>query len=305
MKKVSSLFVLFASLLFIGTGCLKDNDFEDNKYGIQINEMKAVAFPQASSSPVVLGITGQPAPLVVAGPFITIEGVGPASSDVNIKLEFDNAAVTEKGLIPLPAGSYSLNTMTPKIASGDSNTRELRITILNSNALDPSISYGIGIKIASVDGGYKIAKNMNTVVIGFTIKNKYDGIYRLEGYHNRPPYTFPYDTEVHLITKGPNEVYFYWPDVKSIGHPIGTGPGATSWYGAGIAPSIVFDPATDKVVNVYNLTPGTVITMFTGAGSRESKYVPGPPAKITVDWNYNGNPQRAFFDDLTYIGPRP
>lgn len=291
-------------VLFAGTGCLKDDDFENQKYGLQINEVKAVAFPQTSKSPVIVGITGQAAPIIVDGPFITIEGEGAATSDVTVKLEFDNSIVTAKGLTPLPAGSYSMNKMETVIKAGDSSVRDLKITVNNSDALDPNKSYGIGIKMTSVNGGYQIAKNMSTVIIGFTIKNKYDGIYRLQGYHNRTPYTFPYDTEVHLITNGPNEVYFYWPEVKSKGHPIGVSPTSTSWYGDAIAPSIVFDPVTNKVVNVYNLTPGTVITMFTGAGSRESKYDPATKS-ITVDWNYANNPLRAFFDDLTYIGPRP
>ncbi len=304
MKKLSLLFILFASLFVTNTGCLKDKDFEDQKYGTQIKEIKAVAFPQAPKSPVTVGITGQADPLTVDGPFITIEGSGVANADVKLKLEFTDAAVTAKGLTPLPAGSYSLNTMEPTIKAGESFTRELKITINNSDALDPNVKYGVGIKIASVDGGYNIPANSGVVVIGFAIKNKYDGVYRLQGYHNRTPYTFPYDTEIHLITNGPNEVYFYWPEVKSIGHPIGVGPGSMSWYGDAIAPSIIFDPATDLVVDVYNQTPGTVITMFTGAGSRLSKFDPATRS-ITVDWNYANNPLRAFFDDLTYIGPRP
>ncbi len=303
MKKISSLFALAAMVITIATGCLKDKGFENKKYGIDITEVKAVAFPQASKSPVVVGITGQANPLTVAGPFVTIEGIGAASSDLHVKLVFDDAIVTDKGLTPLPAGSYSLNTMDAVIKAGDSATRELKLTVNNTNALDPTVRYGVGIKIVSVDQGYKIAANMSKVVIGLTIKNKYDGIYRLQGYHNRSPYTFPYDTEVHLITNGPNEVYFYWPEVKSIGHPIGVGANnSMSWYGDGIAPSIIFDPATDLVTNVYNLTPGTAITMFTGADSRISKYDPVTKS-MTVDWNYGGNPLRAFFDDLTYNWP--
>lgn len=302
MKKLSSLFILLATLMVSMMGCLKDKDFENQKYGIQINEVKAVAFPQAPSSPVIVGITGQADPLTVDGPPITIEGSGAAPGDINIGLEFSDAAVIDKGLTPLPAGSYSLNTMAPKIMKDSTYTRELKITVLNTDALDPNVKYGIGIIIKSVDQGYNIPANSGTVVIGFTIKNKYDGIYQLTGHHNRVPYTYPYDEKVYLITNGPNEVYFYWPEVKSIGHPIGTASGS-SWYGPGIAPTIVFDLATNLVTDVYNLTPGTVITMFTGAGSRIGKFDPATRA-ITVDWNYNNNPDRAFFDDLTYIGPR-
>ena len=304
MKKLSLFIVLLSSLIITSTGCLKDEGFENQEYGTQVNETKAVAFPQAPKSPVTVGITGQADPLTVAGPFVTIEGPAAASSNITVTLAFDDAIVTAKGLTPLPAGSYSLNSMTATIAAGETFTRDLEITILNSDALDPNIKYGIGIKITGADQGYSIPANMSTVIIGLAIKNKYDGVYKLNGYHNRTPYTFPYETTIHLITNGPNEVYFYWPEVKSIGHPIGVSATSMSWYGDAIAPSIIFDPTTNLVTDVYNLTPGTVITMFTGAGSRLSKFDPATKA-ITVDWNYAGNPLRAFFDDLTYIGPRP
>lgn len=304
MKKFSSLFLLLAVLITTGTGCLKDEAFEDQKNGIQVTDIKAVAFPQASRSPVTIGITGQAAALTVAGPFITVESRSPASDDITVGLALDTAAVTAEGLTPLPDGTYSLSATQVTIPKDSSFIDDLTITVQNSDQLDPTVTYGIGIKIISADKGYAVASNMSTVVIGFTIKNKYDGIYQLKGYHNRVPYDFPYDTEVELITVGPNSVVFYWPEVESNGHPIGVSPTSTSWYGDGISPVIVFDPATNLVTDVYNNTPGTPITLFTGVGSRVSKYDPATKA-ITVDWNYNNNPQRAFFDDLTYIGPRP
>ena len=40
------------------------------------------------------------------------------------------------------------------------------------------------------------------------LKNKYDGIYTLRGYHNRVPYTFPYEVEMHMVTYGPtSDIY--------------------------------------------------------------------------------------------------
>jgi hypothetical protein len=301
MKQLSFSIILLS--MFALTGCLKDDDFGP-KYGIRIDENKAVAFPQAAKSPVTVGITGQAAPLTVTGPLITLEGSSRPTTDVKVRLQYDSAAARRMGLVPLPAGSYTLSTLEPVIPAGKDTIGNLRLTVTNTHLLDPNIKYGVGFTIVGVDGGYKIAENMKTMVIGFTIKNKYDGVYRLQGYHNRSPYTFPYDVEIHLVTNGPNEVYFYWPEVRSIGHPIGVSATSTSWYGDAIAPSIVFDPVTNMVTDVYNLTPGTVITMFTGAGSRVSKWNPATRA-ITVDWNYANNPLRAFFDDLTYIGPRP
>jgi len=130
-------------------------------------------------------------------------------------------------------------------------------------------------------------------------------VYNLTGYHNRVPYTFPYQTTMHMVTSGPNAVYFFWPLVGGVGHPIGIGPNnALSWYGPVVAPVVVFNTSTNLVTNVFGSDPaGPPITMFTGAGSRLSKWDPAT-RNMTVDWNYNNNPLRAFFDDLQYLRAR-
>lgn len=178
--------------------------------------------------------------------------------------------------------------------------KEFTVT-LNGSKWDLAHVYALPFTIEDA-GGLKISADRGNLFAQISVKNKYDGVYRLQGHHNRDPYTFPYDVEMYLITSGPNSVRFYWPDAGDYGHPIGTDSGP-SWYGPSIGPVIVFDPATDLVTDVYNAGGATPITLFTGAGSRLSKYDPATKS-ITVDWNYNNNPLRAFFDDLTYIGPR-
>ncbi len=196
------------------------------------------------------------------------------------------------------------NGYTVDFSSGDF-AKEFTIQ-LNGAKWDISHTYALGFTITD-SANLDINDGKKDIVVIIAVKNKYDGVYRLQGFHNRVPYNFPYDQEIYLVTAGPNSVVFYWPAAGSNGHPIGTGPDPeadVSWYGAAISPVIEFDPATDLVSRVYNNVPGTVITMFTGAGSRLSKFDPATNS-ITVDWNYNNNPERAFFDDLTYIGPRP
>lgn len=308
MKKLLILFVLFAAILIAGSGCLKDSDFEDQRYGIQVAEMKAVAFPQTASSPVVVGITGQAEALTVAGPFITIEGIGPATSDVTVQLATNDTAVTNEGLTLLPAGTYNLNTLAPKIAAGDTFTRDLQIIITNSDALDPNISYGIGLTITGVDAGYKVASNMSTVVIAFNIKNKYDGIYSVvSGTVTR--YTAPGvpagdalsgslagNADVILATAGPNSVSIPLP-----------GDGALQWaagtdsYVAGIDGLIVVvDPAT----NLTTITSQSNPTLANWAG-KENKY---DPATKTFYLGFKWNPTasvREYDVVLQYKGPRP
>lgn len=213
----------------------------------------------------------------------------------------------------MPDSIYTLtNTAFQKVGNGytvdfagDDFAQDFTIR-LNGAKWDIANTYALGFTITD-SANMNVNEGKKDIVVMIAVKNKYDGVYRLQGFHNREPYNFPYDQEVHLITAGPNSVIFYWPGAGSNGHPIGTGPDPevdVSWYGAAISPVIVFDPATDLVTNVYNNTPGTVITLFTGAGSRVSKYDPTTKS-ITVDWNYGGRADRAFFDDLTYIGPRP
>ncbi|MGI8600478.1 MAG: DUF1735 domain-containing protein [Chitinophagaceae bacterium] len=175
--------------------------------------------------------------------------------------------------------------------------------MLNGAKWDPSEKYTIPFMIDNTPGtSFTSGKEMVNVFISIT--NKYDGVYQMKGFHNRDPYTFPYDETMYMITEGANSVVFYWPEAGSEGHPIGTGPGATSWYGTAIRPVVVFGD-DDKVVDVYNKNGGTVITRFDGAtGANVSRYDPATKT-IIVHWNYANNPLRAFFDTLNYVGPRP
>lgn len=305
MRKIS-LFSTLTLSVFLLAGCLKDEGFDNGEYGTVVKEIKAVAFPQAPTSPITVAITGNPNPVTVPGPFITIEASGPASSDIQLQLAFDDGLVTAEGMVPLPAGSYTLSTMTPTIPKDSFNIKNLTLTVTNSDQLDPNLKYGVGIKIVGSSSGYQIARNMSEMVIGFAIKNKYDGIYTLRGRHTRSPYLFPYEVEMHMVTNGPDEVYFYWPDVRSTGHPIGVSPTSVSWYGPVLSPSIVFNTTTNVVEDVYNLDPSLPVSMLTDPnyGAGPSYYDPATK-RIYVYFMYLNNPLRGFLDTLDYVGPRP
>lgn len=309
MRKHSLLFTLFASILIVGTGCLKDKGFEDQSYGIQINEVKGVAFPQAASSPVTVAITGRATPVVLDGPDVTLEQSGAASTDIHVVLEVKQSLASDAGLVPLPNNSFTISTLNLTIPAGGKIADQLKFSVLNSNTLDPNFAYGIGFTIKSVDQGYIIAGNQKNIVVAINIKNKYDGVYTLRGVHTRAPYTYPYETEMHMITTGPSSVKFYWPEVASDGHPIGVGPNnSLSWYGAGVVPNVVFNPATDLVTDVYGIGAGGPPISIYSVGGVQGRFVTGAvptDTKMYVYWRYNANDLRGFLDTLTYIGPRP
>ncbi len=309
MRK-QSLLTLLAAVVIAGTGCLKDKGFEDQEYGTQIQEVKGVAFPQSSSSPVTVAITGQAAPLEVDGPDLTLEQSGVASTDVHVTLEVNQTLVDDLGITRLPAGNFAINSLTVTVAAGQKFSDALKISVLNSNTLDPQYSYGVGLTIKSVDQGYTIAANQKNIVVSFSIKNKYDGVYNLKGVHNRVPFNYPYETVMHMITTGPSSVAFYWPDAGSAGHPIGVGPNnSLSWYGPAVSPVVVFNQANDLVTNVYNVgAGGPPIDIYTGAGSGQGRFVDNAVPtnkKMYVYFRYNANDLRGFLDTLTFISPRP
>jgi hypothetical protein len=311
MKKLSSLVVLLAAVLITGTGCLKDKGFEDQKYGIQVSETKAVALIQTASSPLMTSITGQDAPVTIDGPVVTLETPNRAPGDVKLKLAYDDALVTAAGFEPLPAGSYS-TTLDVTIPKDSLFVDDLVVTIENSDQLDPDKIYGIGFRIASAEGGYQVAKNMSTVVIGIAIKNKYDGIYQLDGafYHptSSPGYD-PFTIEVELHTTSPNAVKLYVPGHDLDGY-YGPGMfgGELSAFGAQ-EPEITIDPAINTAT-VQNGFDGAV-TFYTMAPGYNSHYDPATK-KIFVKYGYNYLPgpvfdptrNREWTYEFTYLRPR-
>ncbi len=323
MKRIASFLSLAVALMVVATGCLKDKGFEAQQYGLQVAEVKAVAFPNANASPLSYGLDVSASPQVINGLlFLTLESGSNAESDVNVTI-VNSTGTQAAGLIAdynaanstnvqvLPSSLWSV-PFAATIAAGTKNVG-LPFTVTNTTTLNPNLSYGIALTITSASGGYQVAENQKTVLVIFSVKNKYDGRYRLTGYHNRTPYTFPYDVEIHLITTGPSSVIYYWPDAGSVGHPIGVGPGSYSWYGPSVAPNIVFDPATDLVTNIFNSgIGGPFIDKFPGPyvgppttpnGPRINRFNPSDRS-IVADFRYLTNNLRAFFDDMSYLGPR-
>jgi hypothetical protein len=319
MKKIASYLSVAAALMVVATGCLKDKGFESQQYGLQVQEVKAVAFPNANASPLGYGLDVSASPQVINNLlFLTIEAGSPADADVNVTIAnttgtqasgdiaaYNAANGTNVQVLPANLWSIPFNVTIP---AGQKNVM-LPFTVTNTTGLNPNLAYGISLTITSSSSGYQVAENQKNVIVIFSVKNKYDGRYTLRGRHHRPPYTFPYVTEMHMVTYGPSSVYFYWPDAGSSGHPIGTGPGAVSWYGAAISPVLHFDAATDLVTNVTNLPPNTVAMWLHNTDPNlVSRFIPGSRTIYAYFYYTTGAGQdfnnRGWSDTLTYLGPR-
>jgi hypothetical protein len=311
MKRILSFSLMLTAMVVSMTGCLKDKGFDNQEYGINDPDSQppGVGFPLGGPGKYTVGLnvsgSVQKVDDVV---YINLESGSPAPTDIVITLTNNTTAMlaaynTANGTSILPL-SNSLFTvpLTITIPAGQRNA-QVPINVSSTLALDPNKSYGIGLQIASVTGNYVIASNLKNLLLEFTIKNKYDGKYNLRGYHNRAGLDAPYNAVVHMITTGPNSVTMYWPALGNYAHPINA---ATTYYGS-FTTNFIFDPATNNLI-AWDQTPypaSLVPTVAPDPAPNQSRWVPGPPAKIYAHFWYNNNPtQRGFYDTLTYVGPR-
>ncbi len=325
MKKIFLSFSLFTAVAILLTSCLKDKGFENGTYGINDPDTQppGVGFPRASAAKYTVGINLSTTPQVVNGVvFVNLESGVPATSDVVVTLKLNDALRTayntanSTNILALNPALFNVG-LTVTIPAGQRNG-QIPITFPNTSSLDPNSSYGIGLSIVSTTGGYIVASNLDDLFIEITVKNKYDGVYELKGYHNRgangspPNYTFPFTTEVEMWTTGPTSVAMYWPTGGDFGQPIGVGPGAVNWYGPAVSPNFLFNGATDLCTSVSGM-PSNVVTLdmvnfdnVTDAnpnGPIVNRYEPGPK-KMYLVFQYNGNDLRRFYDTLTFLRAR-
>ena len=337
MKKilVSSLSVI--ALAVLGTGCLKDKDFEDGRYGTVVGDARAVSFPQSrSASSITYGVVSSSTTQDLNGPIIAIEGPT-QSSDVNVTLQINDALVTaDPDLTILPPSEYTID-LTRTIPAGAVYDSSFRITLPNSSNLDPNLIYAIGLTIASADNGFAVASNMRDIVLKFTVKNKYDGVYTITGSYvdnSNAGFTGRYPLEYRLVTTGPSSV-----DVQLLVNGswdpayLFSNNGAGSFYGS-YGLTMTFDPATDNIAEIHNYygDPSKALTAIgnPGAGTGAPNYAASNGRRATLDptgvnnWDDSGatpvitikhfmiqpsvvpvGPRCEFDEVWEYTGPRP
>lgn len=320
MKKIISSTLILAALAVSFTGCLKDKGFDNHTYGINDPDTQppGVGFPKAVSSKVTVGVELSTTPQTVNDlVFVNVLAGEPAKTDVNITLTLNDALRTayntanSTNILALPPANFNV-ALSLTIPAGQ-RFAQVPLILPSTNTLSPNDTYGIGFTIASVDGGYKIADNFKNLFVEIGVKNKYDGVYRLNGVHNRSPYTFPFETEVEMWTTGPASVAMYWPDAGDFGQPIGVAPGAISWYGNAVSPNFTFNPATDEIIGV-SLQVGAAVTLgmvtldntpdMNPDGPIYNRMDAGPPKVIYATYQYNNNNLRRFYDTLTFLHAR-
>ena len=202
----------------------------------------------------------------------------------------------------VPGGLFALKTSDIDLTPSE---RKQKVSILINPGNVATGEWAIGLKIASTSVG-EVSQIANKVVIILSVKNKYDGVYHLKGFYTRtdnPPYNGPYETDVEMITTGPNSVAMYWPDFGDYYQPFANNGALTAF--SNVAPEAFFN-GSDQVTSINNITgdpaAGPFMTPYPGANSR---YAGGATPVIYLKYYYNTNPlNRIFADTLIYTGPR-
>jgi Domain of unknown function (DUF1735) len=303
------------------SSCLKDKGFEDNDYGIDIEDIKGVAFPLAPSSPVIRSINSQTTTQDFECPNITLEQEGAAASDVTVTVTLNNALVAAAmaadptlNLTVLPADAYTIPTTSIVIPAGQKFSDALKLSIPNSSTLDPTLTFAVGFTITAVSPGYTIAANQKDIVVGFSIKNKYDGIYSLRfrstgwaayGIADDAP-SEEYETEVDMETSGANSNRLfnnYFGDYLLPGFTGGLGT-VTGPTGFGVtAPEFVFDLNTNALIDVRNTAPPDARnrTLAINPAVTDSRYDPNTKTiYASFIMGQTGRPNQIFYDTLTF-----
>lgn len=332
MKKIL-FFLLAASVLFLSS-CLKDKRFDNNEIGVQDlgSSPKGISFPSTTKS---FAVTSSSSPEAFTSIAVTLNGSKLPTTDVKFTIAVDPSKIPA-GTVILPASSYTFDAN--GVVPAGSETGFIKFTLLNSGLLDPNAKYAIAFTITSVDNGYVVAQNAKTVVVTFSIKNRYDGIYRVTGTYQdfvNPLFTGRYPLIYHLITTGPNSVDVALDNINGAIVPgyLFNAAGAASFFGS-FGLTMSFDPTTNAVATLHNYygdptkAPTAVGTPSTGSGA--PNYISQPqqrravldasglnrydPATTTVNIKYfmiqlnqatGTNPRGAFNETWVRTGPRP
>jgi hypothetical protein len=162
--------------------------------------------------------------------------------------------------IALPSTAYTVDPANPKTGTDFTMTfapgefyKQLKITVPNATVLDPNKKYAFGFKLASADNDGKVSAAEKEVVVEVGLKNKWDGVYAVNGTMvdlTTATITGTYPLTFELRTTGSNTLAVFDKSTGTQTHLILSG-GAGSQYGT-FGLNITIDPTTNKITNVIN-----------------------------------------------------
>jgi hypothetical protein len=322
LSKIKFSAVTVALIAVSITGCLKDEDYDNGLIQSvhatgdvpSVVEIKLTAGD--ISNFLVVSYDNSETDTTVDLIPVNLATHDPAPEDLHVTLTPKQSLVddynTENGTAYSdPSAFFTLEDGGVVTIPKGSHTGFLKIKIKPSDFL--GADWAVGFQITAIqEPGYEISGNLSNGIVAIAIKNKYDGNYSLTmktvgwgvyGIADGDTYTWP--SAVSLITSGPNSVTFLAQETGP-GQPGFTSDGGITSFGA-TEPQYIFDPATDKLIDVKNLAPddGRGRAFQLNPAVTDSRY---DPATRTIYAAYLmkqiGRPNQEIYDTLIYVGPR-
>jgi hypothetical protein len=312
-------FILFITILLAGASCIKEVDVNE---GIANNEKTIIKLPQASEELWNIALDAVPGVqtvkvLEVRRDAVTTSGLQEA---ITVKIAPNNGAITaynaaHSGANLVPFTNYTLETSEGVKMEGSNyvipfNAGEFVKFIkikFDPTTLDLSKRSAMAFKL--LDGGGASLSASSEVLVEIAVKNKYDGVYRIEGTMVDaavPALTGYFPQDVELITTGATTVKMIPIDLGIEGHLILNGT-SLSYYGS-FGPVFKFDENDNviEVTNFYGQPAGNGRSAKLDATGTVNKW-DAATKKLTVKYQMlqPGTTVRTTFDEVfTYLGPR-
>jgi hypothetical protein len=322
MKKLIIKSSFIFSLLCVLAGCLKDKKFDNgtiqaiHSHGTDQNIVEIKLTAGDASNVLITSFDAVNKDTIIDFVPVNLASPGAASEDINVTLVQDDAIVNDYNaqngtnfVVPGPSQFTVVNSALVVTIPKGSHTGYLQVK-LNPSAFVGS-DWALAYSISAIDKpAYHISANMSKGMVGFGIKNKYDGHYSVTGTMvdvANNTLTGRYPMDVYLVTQGANSVAMVDNAIGTFAHSISSG-GGLSYYGS-FAPVFTFDPASDFITGVTNY-------FGQPAGNGRSGQL-----DVTGENRYNSDksidvkyfmlqpsvavPYRTSFDEhFTYLGPR-
>jgi hypothetical protein len=327
MRKIKSfltLSTLSLLLLTLATGCLKDEIADDNLANPSIDKsMKLIElagpFVNTTSytSTYALSLNSSAVDTTARLVVVRLASDQMASEDIQVTLELAqdlleayNDSTGAHYEVP-DASLYTLSDLTVTIPKG---SREGYVTITTAPEDIAGGEFAFAFRIKAVSNpAYTISGNLNNQVVVVGVKNKYDGVWHIEGSMvdlTNALFTSFYPLTWDLVTNSANSVVVF--DNEQLGIPghLFLNAGSPSYYG-NFGLIVNFDPATDKITSVTNYfgqpASNGRSAVLDPTGVNAYMVVDGVPTiKIKYFMLQPGTTVRTTFDETwTYEGPRP
>ena len=308
-RNIPFVFLLLASLVLI-VSCKKRDVFGD----VELNTDRIIAeFTEGKfGGSIAMEYSTNEVEIDLTEVRLYIRSIVEEGREVNVKFLPDATAVSDfnaangTNYTPLPGAGYTI--MSNEMAFTQTDRSDfVKIKIRPSILLGQS--YAIGLKISEVTGG-EASESAGQVVVGVSVKNKYDGLYDVVGscVDANGTYMGIYPREgVGLRTVDGSAVDYLDPEF-SVGSPFfdnayiieNISTGAPAWL---FSPRFVFNTTTDKVTAILD-TDGNVPFGTVSPTGPNQFTVTSPDNKSFVIKYTVLSGRFTITETWTYTGPR-